>query len=94
MLTLAEEPKVLHNVPISLSLTENAAVGFYGEKAATYNFMKSVILQLVVLHSYDELKIMILLDKSDEDEWAFTKYIPHFWSDDKRIRFLRPMMTK
>lgn len=38
MLTLAEEPKVLHNVPISLSLTENAAVGFYGEKAATYNF--------------------------------------------------------
>lgn len=87
MLTLAEEPKVLHNVPISLSLTENAAVGFYGEKAATYNFMKSVILQLVALHSYDELKIMILLDKSDEDEWAFTKYIPHFWSDDKRIRF-------
>ena len=87
MLTLAEEPKVLHNVPISLSLTENAAVGFYGEKAATYNFMKSVILQLIALHSYDELKIMILLDKSDEDEWAFTKYIPHFWSDDKRIRF-------
>ena len=87
MLTLEEEPKVLHNVPISLSLTENAAVGFYGEKAATYNFMKSVILQLVALHSYDELKIMILLDKSDEDEWAFTKYIPHFWSDDKRIRF-------
>lgn len=43
--------------------------------------MKSVILQLVALHSYDELKIMILLDKSDEDEWAFTKYIPHFWSD-------------
>lgn len=32
MLTLAEEPKVLHNVPISLSLTENAAVGFTEKK--------------------------------------------------------------
>lgn len=85
MLTLAEEPKLLHNVPISLSLTENTAVGLYGEKEIVENYTKSLILQLISLHSYDELKIIIIADY--DKKWEFVKYIPHFWTDDTKMRF-------
>lgn len=87
MLTLAESPKVLKQVPISLNLTANMAVGFYGAKIDTYNMLKSLVLQMISLHSYDELKIMLLIDENDEEKWNFTKYIPHFWNDSKTFRF-------
>ncbi len=87
MLALAEEPKRLSNVPISVTLTDNLAVGLFGEKAATCNMLKSWILQMTALHSYDELKIMLLTDGQNDDTWSFVKYIPHFWNDDKTFRF-------
>lgn len=87
MLALAEEPKTLDSVPISISLVENRAIGVFGNKIATGNFLKSLILQITTLHSYDEVKIVLFVDEMDSSRWDFAKYIPHFWSDDKAIRF-------
>lgn len=87
MLALAEEPKILNDVPIDISLIENIAVGIYGEKVKTDGFVQSLLLQMISLHSYDELKIMIIVDDEEKEKWQFAKYIPHIWSDDKNIRF-------
>lgn len=88
MLSLCEQPKQLVNVPISISLTDNNSIGIYGDRAATDNMIKSLILQMIALHSYDELKIMLLIDPEEELKWQFVRYIPHFWSNDKSMRFL------
>lgn len=87
MLALAEEPKILENVPISISFTENTAIGIYGEKSACDNMVSALLLQMIALHSYDELKIVFITDKEDEEKWSFVKYIPHFWNDGKSVRF-------
>lgn len=87
MLALAEEPKELKNVPISISLPDNVAVGIYGEKAARDNMLSSLILQLVSLHSYDEVKLIMVADEEDADTWGFTKYLPHIWDNNKTSRF-------
>lgn len=73
MLSLGSEPKELHNVPISVSFVENATVGIYGEFASRMNMLKSLILQMMSLHSYDELKIMLLTDETEADEWNFVR---------------------
>lgn len=78
MLSLGSEPKQLVNVPISVSLVDNMTVGIYGEYIQTVYMIKSLILQMVSLHSYDELKVILICDESDEKEWSFTKFIPHF----------------
>lgn len=88
MLSLGAEPKVLHNVPISVSFVDNMIVGIYGEYTLTTNMVKSLILQMIALHSYDELKIVLIADEADLDEWNFVRPIPHFWNDDKSTRFL------
>lgn len=87
MFSLGAEPKLLSRVPISVSLTENTTVGLYGEYAATVNMLKAMLLQIVALHSYDEVKVMLITDKNDENEWDFVRYIPHFWNNDKTARF-------
>lgn len=87
MLALAEEPKKLKNVPISFSLADNTAVGIYGEKEIRDNMIMSIMLQLVSLHGYDEVKIVMITDEADESAWSFAKYLPHVWDDNKTVRF-------
>ena len=87
MLSLGSEPKVLNNVPISISLTENYISGIYGEKAAVTNFIKTLLLQVVALHSYDEVKVILVVDNAN-GTWDFARFIPHFWDNEKKTRFL------
>lgn len=86
MLSLGAEPKQLHGVPIGISFIENTTIGIYGSYSSRVNMLKLMVLQMISLHSYDELKLMMLT--SEPDEWNFIRPIPHFWSDDKKVRFL------
>lgn len=87
MIALGQEKKELENVPVSVSLTDNVTMGIYGNSMNTYSMLHTIVLQLVSLHSYDEVKIILLIDEEDDTQWDFVKFIPHFWSDDKEIRF-------
>lgn len=86
MLSLGSEPKVLNNVPISISLIEKFISGIYGSKAEVANLLKMLILQIVTLHSYDEVKV-VLIANNERGDWDFARYIPHFWDNDKKTRF-------
>ncbi len=88
MLALAEEPKELKDVPISLSLKENVAVGIYGDKAARNNMIVSLVLQLVALHGYDEIKLVMITGSEEDALWDFTRYLPHVWDNSKSVRYL------
>lgn len=87
MLALAEEPKQLKDVPISISLLENVAIGIYGEKGCRDNMLMSLILQLVTLHGYDEVKLVMITSEEDSATWEFTNYLPHVWNNNKTIRY-------
>lgn len=88
MFSLGTEPKELVNVPVSVSLADNMTVGIYGRQEQTVNMIKSLILQMISLHSYDELKIILICGEEDREEWNFVRFIPHFWDNDKTIRFI------
>ncbi|MBD7910192.1 MULTISPECIES: type VII secretion protein EssC [Clostridium] len=85
---LLDEPKVLHDVPITLSFLEEKVCGIIGEREMTKALLKSIILQLMALHGYDELKLIFIYDDEEEKDWSFTKWLPHTWKGDKSIRFI------
>ena len=87
MLSLGSEPKELDGVPISFMLAEDRFVGVCGDYSSARNMVKSLVLQMIALHSYDELKLIMITDPENSDEWDFVKFIPHFWNDEKSIRF-------
>lgn len=87
MLALGEEPKEVTDVPVSISLLTEKYVGIVGEYQAAMNMMKLLLLQMIALHSYDELKLILIMDEFDIQNWEFAKWVPHFWNDEKTMRF-------
>ena len=84
--SLEKEPKMLTNVPILLSLAKEYITGFIG-KDYIDNYVKQLLIQMLALHSYDDLKIVLLTDEEKAYEWNFIKHTPHNFSDDRSIRF-------
>lgn len=87
MIALGYEKKQLEHVPISVSLVDNTVMGLYGPRPLTMNMLKLLLFQMISLHSYDELKIMLITDENDAEEWNFIRPIPHFWNNEKTVRF-------
>ena len=88
MYELCEVPRVLNQVPVTVSLFMDHVMGVIGSRRVTRNLAKGLIFQLAALYSYDEVKIVLLYDAADAQEFAFTKWLPHIWSDEKSIRFI------
>jgi DNA segregation ATPase FtsK/SpoIIIE, S-DNA-T family len=86
--TLCESPKVLHNIPITLSLLEEYITGIIGNRKQTIEFAKGLIFQLAALYSYDEVKMVFIYDQEEEAKFDFTKWLPHVWSQDNKFRFI------
>ena len=85
---LAEEPKMLHQVPVTLDLVKDYISGIIGERENVTGLAKSLIIQLTALHSYDELKLVFIYEKKEQSAWEFLKWLPHVWNEDKTIRFI------
>lgn len=88
MFRLAETPVFLEDVPIVLSLLEHHVCGVKGSRQLTLAFLQRLLQQAVFLHSYDEMKLVLLADPKDLDKLEYVKYLPHVWDNGKTIRFV------
>ena len=78
---------MLHNVPIGYSFRDNLATAIMGNKDKIVDFTRNALLQLVTFHSYDDLKLVFLIDEENESLWEPFKKLPHTFSNEKDIRF-------
>ncbi|MFL0250730.1 type VII secretion protein EssC [Clostridium neuense] len=85
---LVDKPKMLEQVPVTISLLEKWISGLIGERSKVIELIKGIIVQLTALHSYDELKLVFIYDKNEENIWNFVKWLPHVWNKDKTIRYI------
>lgn len=88
MYALVEKPSLLHNVPITVSLRDNWVFGLVGSQAQTMQMVIKLISYVATTHAYDEVKMVVLAPESMKNELAFTKYLQHFWNNDRTIRFV------
>lgn len=93
MYALAEQPVVLENAPVLLSLMQDYIIGVLGAKHAAVELLRNMIIQIAVAHSYDEVKLVLLADQQDIIGLDFVRYLPHCWSDDRSIRFFASSQT-
>ena len=88
MYTLAETPVYLERAPVMNSFVENFVCGVLGQRDIALSFVKGLIMQLAMLHSYDEVKLVFLSGSSVLGEMEFVRYLPHIWNDQRDFRFL------
>ena len=85
---MVDEVKYLNDVPITVSLRDNNILAFLNrETVYKYDYMKYILLQLVTLHSFSELKIVMLVDEIGESEFSYFKNVNHCWDDSMSIHF-------
>jgi len=82
---IKETYKNLDKVPSTINLAENNITAIIQENKA--NYIDGIIMQLITLQSAQDLKIVLLTNKENENKWDYMKYLPHCFSDDKEVRF-------
>ena len=88
MYALAETRVYLEHVPVMNSFVEDFVCGVLGRRDIALSFVKGLVMQLAILHSYDEVKLVFLSSEDELDELEFVRYLPHIWNDQKDFRFL------
>lgn len=77
----------LREVPLTISLKKINHIGIIGKNKLTGYFLEQILVQLATLHRYDELKIVMLTNSTNEKKYNYLRILPHCFSNDKKIRF-------
>lgn len=85
---LASEERMLTDVNITFSLKEGRICGFTGERSEMISFVKSLLVQMTSLYSYDELKIVVVYNEEEREQWSYTRWFPHVWNNDNTFRYI------
>ncbi len=87
---LIRKYQFLQNVPICVDLDRNRLIGALEENGES-ELLYTLIVQLAVCHAYTDVKLVFFLDGSMNrigENRAFVKWLPHVWSEDKKVRFV------
>ncbi len=95
---LAEKPAMikneyamLRNVPVGVDLREHRLVGITGgeNKTGAYPIVSSLAAQIITQNCYTDVKLVFIGNGEEARErWDFALWIPHVWSEDKKLRYV------
>lgn len=85
MLDFCESPKMLKNVPLSISLAENVVTGIIGKEKKRRDFLNGLIFQITSLYSYDEIRLVFI---SEVGTMEYVRWLPHVWNEEHTVRFI------
>lgn len=88
MYSFGEKKRWVEKVPICLPLAEYFISGFYGEKSILQSYVRGLILQIVTMHSYDEVKLALLYDESQAACCSFARWLPHTMNNERTTRYI------
>lgn len=88
MKKIIDSSKSIQSAPISCNIRREQFVGIIGERQDTLDFAQQMILELSARHSYLDLKLIVVHSNKEKREWAFVKWLPHVFSNDRSVRYL------
>ena len=84
---LSKKYGILNNVPLTLDIHNNHTIGIIGSQKNIRTILNETILNIISLHSYDEVKLVLVTSPKQEHIFDDFKNVPHIWSNDKKVRF-------
>jgi S-DNA-T family DNA segregation ATPase FtsK/SpoIIIE len=69
--------RTVPGVPVAVGLRRFTSIEFTGDAEAATGLIRSMISQLAVFHSPDELRLAVLTDERGLTEWDWVKWLPH-----------------
>lgn len=85
---LRDEERILQEAPVTVSFIEHRVIGMVGEGQSIQSILHNVVLQIAALHSYDEVKVILLCDECNISEYGYVRWMQHMWDNEHNKRFL------
>ena len=87
---LVNKSKIIDSVPITFSFALKNISAIVDESGRIYksNYIQNLLLQLTTFHSYEDLKLVFLLDDNSNIDMNYIKMLPHVWNNSKTFRFV------
>lgn len=87
-----EEYHMLKAVPVGIDLMQHRLFGIIGgrDKQGAIQIVQNIIAQIAAHNCYTEVKLVVAYNSDRENikkQWAFAKWLPHIWAEDKKMRF-------
>lgn len=91
---IAEKYSEVSDCPITIDFGKYPNCGIIGERQLCITLGKNLIVQATAHHSYDDLRIVVLCDSGETEEWAFCRWLPHLFNDTRSQRFIADSPTQ
>lgn len=83
-----EKYRVIENAPVLLPIESAVSIGVSGPNSSIVDFINNTTLDICANHYYEDVKLVYLFDKVNKSKFEHIKWLPHVWSDDKKMRFM------
>jgi S-DNA-T family DNA segregation ATPase FtsK/SpoIIIE len=85
--------ETLYDVPMLIDLKAHPVIGIVGgeDRYGAFEAVRLMVMQLAATHCYTEVKMVFLYNEEssmDCNEWGFVRWLPHVWSQDRKIRYV------
>ncbi len=88
MRSITKEPAWLKDAPVLTSLTKDFVSGILGDPEQIREFILNMMLQIMMTHSPDEVKVILLCDPSEAKNFELFRFQKHMRNDDFTMRFM------
>lgn len=65
--------------PICIDMYKHAGCGIIGDRDKAIKLAKNMIVQLTSFYDYVDLKVVVICDKEEYEEFKFTRWLPHVY---------------
>ncbi|MBD5504489.1 MAG: type VII secretion protein EssC [Lachnospiraceae bacterium] len=84
---------MLRDVPVGVDLLKHRLIGVFGgeKKEGAIAVLHMIAAQIAANNCYTDVKMAFIYDAKNYDDssvWNFAKWLPHVWSEDRRIRYV------
>lgn len=74
---LKENLPLLHDVPLTIDLIRRPVVGVLGGSGVAWEFVRGLLVQICALHSYEEVRVLLVVREDEYEEWGFMAPLCH-----------------
>ena len=85
---IAGKYREVTDCPIAIDFGKYPTCGVIGERQDCVKLGKNLIIQATAHQSYDDLRVVVLCDADERDEWAFCRWLPHVFDESRSQRFI------
>lgn len=85
---IAENGNIVSNIPVTFDLKTYPSMGIVGERENVVAQAISVIINATALHSYEDLKLVVVYPKEEQSIWEDIRWLPHVYDENRQVRYV------